>query len=180
MIFDNYRVQKYLDPPPAIDNSLMLYSDSKSSTIRFRSNSQHLRISRELWLFFVQTYGGGPEVTNFLIFSTCLSSIGSNFLKWWKYKSSSIFKSSVIFIKVFCVQNVHPSKEEVEQLVNAVDFKIAEAMRSISLRKHTVGADELKLDFLVKNEMELHDVSLKLPDGLSGASDRDLSNCEVR
>lgn len=53
-------------------------------------------------------------------------------------------------------------------------------MRSISLRKHTVGADELKLDFLVKNEMELHDVSLKLPDGLSGASDRDLSNCEVR
>lgn len=51
-----------LVPPGVIDNSSLLVRSATDSLTYFRRSANYVELPRELWLFFVSIYGGGPEV----------------------------------------------------------------------------------------------------------------------
>uniref|UniRef100_A0A914UJT3 DUSP domain-containing protein n=1 Tax=Plectus sambesii TaxID=2011161 RepID=A0A914UJT3_9BILA len=51
------------EPPPAIDNSSLLTRPAKEGgVVRLKQSGNYMTFTRDMWLFFVNVYGGGPEV----------------------------------------------------------------------------------------------------------------------
>ncbi|XP_045505352.1 ubiquitin carboxyl-terminal hydrolase 20 [Colias croceus] len=51
-------------PPPPVDNAPILHQQEIDGTIKctLKPGSDHAQLSEELWRFFIDIYGGGPEV----------------------------------------------------------------------------------------------------------------------
>ncbi|KAK3927831.1 Ubiquitin carboxyl-terminal hydrolase 20 [Frankliniella fusca] len=54
--------EKDCEPPGPIDNSPIIYTNSKTGQIHLKQGSDYAQLSEEMWEFFHSTYGGGPEL----------------------------------------------------------------------------------------------------------------------
>ncbi|XP_052120000.1 ubiquitin carboxyl-terminal hydrolase 20 isoform X2 [Frankliniella occidentalis] len=54
--------EKDCEPPGPIDNTPIIYTNSKTGQIHLKQGSDYAQLSEEMWEFFHGTYGGGPEL----------------------------------------------------------------------------------------------------------------------
>ncbi|KAJ1526918.1 hypothetical protein ONE63_008467 [Megalurothrips usitatus] len=58
----NFVREKETEPPGPIDNTPIIYTNSKTGQVHLKQGSDYAQLSEEMWEFFHSTYGGGPEL----------------------------------------------------------------------------------------------------------------------